>query len=159
MDITIREATQADYPALCAVFAEVHALHCAALSQIFRQPATPALPEEYVAETIADPGAALLVAEQDNHVVGLLIVKLQEAPNLPIFVPRRYAIIHNLAVRSERRRAGIGRALMARAHRWARDQGVSEVELSVWEFNTTALAFYEQLGYATMSRKMSISLT
>jgi diamine N-acetyltransferase len=158
LQFTIREATEADYPGLCAVFAEVHALHCAALPQIFRAPDGPTLPAEFVAEIITDPGAALLVAEHDTQIVGLLIVKLHEAPDRPVLAPRRYAMIHDLAVRSERRRAGVGRALMECAQQWARAQGVSEVELTVWEFNIAAIRFYESLGYATLSRKMSIAL-
>ena len=53
-------------------------------------------------------------------------------------MPRRYAMIHDLAVR--------------------RDRGAGAVELIVWEFNAQAIAFYERLGYATLSRKMAMSL-
>ena len=158
MDYSIREAISADYLALNDIFAEVHALHLAALPQIFRQPEGPVLPEAYVAELIADPEAALLVAARGEWVAGLLIVKLHAAPDRPVLTPRHFAMIHDLAVRGECRRSGIGRALMERAHQWAREHGASEIELTVWEFNTPAIAFYEQLGYTTLSRKLRLPL-
>ena len=158
MEFIIREATQADYTGLCAVFAEVHALHLEALPHIFREPAGPALSAEYVDEIIAEQGAALFVAEREGQIIGLVYLSQDEAPDQPILMPRRYVSIHTLAVRKGCRHVGVGRALMERAHRWAHDQGVSEIELNVWEFNKMAIQFYEQLGYATASRKMSTQL-
>jgi GNAT superfamily N-acetyltransferase len=158
MEFIIREANQADYAGLCAIFAEVHALHLEALPHIFREPDGPALSAEFVDETIADQRAALFVAEREGQIIGLVYLSQDEAPNQPILMPRRYVSIHTLAVRKDCRHAGVGRALMERAHRWAYDQGVYEIELNVWEFNTLAIEFYEQLGYATASRKMSTQL-
>jgi len=63
-------------------------------------------------------------------------------------------VIDSLAVKEGFRRSGVGRALMERAHQWARDKGVTQVELGVWEFNEGAMAFYEKLGYRPASRKM-----
>jgi GNAT superfamily N-acetyltransferase len=49
---------------------------------------------------------------------------------------------------------GIGQALLRRAERWAAERGASELELTVWEFNQDAIAFYEKLGYVTERRTM-----
>jgi ribosomal protein S18 acetylase RimI-like enzyme len=67
--------------------------------------------------------------------------------------------IDNLAVRKGFRRAGIGRALMEKAHEWALAKGVDIIELNVWEFNQGAIEFYHGLGYETASRKMSRRLS
>ncbi|MFQ6077792.1 MAG: GNAT family N-acetyltransferase [Thermodesulfobacteriota bacterium] len=67
-------------------------------------------------------------------------------------------IADNLAVKQNFRRSGVGRSLIKRAHQWAVDKGLAQVELNVWEFNEGAIAFYEKLGYKTMSRKMVKSL-
>jgi len=53
------------------------------------------------------------------------------------------------------RSQGIGHALMQQAETWAKERGITEVELSVWEFNQRALALYEKLGYRTKRRYMS----
>lgn len=47
---------------------------------------------------------------------------------------------------------------MARVHRLARHRGIARVELSVYEFNTVALGFYEDLGYETMYRGLKTDL-
>jgi hypothetical protein len=39
---------------------------------------------------------------------------------------------------------------------WALGKNVNEIELNVWEFNRGA--FYERVGYETMSRRMRIML-
>ena len=41
---------------------------------------------------------------------------------------------------------------------WAIAKGATSIELNVYEFNETAISFYERLGYQTLSRKMSKQL-
>lgn len=53
-----------------------------------------------------------------------------------------------LAVGEEHRRTGLGRLLMSAAERWLIDRGVTKLNLMVRQPNTSALAFYEQLGYS-----------
>ncbi len=44
--------------------------------------------------------------------------------------------------------------LMAEAHNWANARGATEIELTVWDFNSAATALYESLGYRTTRRIM-----
>ena len=44
---------------------------------------------------------------------------------------------------------------MEEAHRWARDRNLTQIELSVYEFNQPALRLYSKLGYTTDSRRLS----
>ncbi|HEV3407295.1 MAG TPA: GNAT family protein, partial [Gaiellaceae bacterium] len=44
-------------------------------------------------------------------------------------------------------RPRLRRALLAAAEAWARDVGVSKLELSVFAHNAPAIALYERLGY------------
>ncbi len=55
-------------------------------------------------------------------------------------------------------RRGIATRLMTEGHRWARDRGLTEIELNVYEFNQPALRFYRRLGYSTVSRRLSRTL-
>ncbi len=86
--------------------------------------------------------------------VGVLSALVRQNPDLPMFVPRRWLVVENVAVLEAYRGMGVGRALMQHAHEWARGQGLAEVELTVWEFNEGAVAFYEQLGYTTIVRRL-----
>ena len=159
MDFSIRPALAEDYEGLCQVFAEVDALHREALPHVFRAADGPARSREYISGLLADENAALFVAESVGEITGFVFAFLRQAPDTPLHVPRRYAMIDTLAVKEKCRRAGLGRALMERAEQWGRDHGASEVDLSVWEFNQEAIAFYERLGYETTLRRMARPLT
>jgi len=63
-------------------------------------------------------------------------------------------LIRTAVVSEHFRHRGVAQTLIKRVHQWAREQGVTEVELNVWEFNTSARSLYEKLGYQTTRRIM-----
>jgi GNAT superfamily N-acetyltransferase len=158
MDAVIRRATIQDYDALCAIWAEVDSLHADALPHLFRRPQGPVRSFERVAELLADQNTAILAAELEDELVGVVTVVINTSAPHPIFVPRSWAVVEDICVSSSHRRRGIGQALMRAAHDWARQRGVADMELTVWEFNKDAREFYEALGYTTVRRRMSSSL-
>jgi RimJ/RimL family protein N-acetyltransferase len=87
------------------------------------------------------PDAAVLVAEEDGHVVGRLSIVRDAHP----------ACAHvadvGIMVQLDRRRSGIGSALMRAAEDWARRAGISKLELHVFPHNEAALGLYRSLGY------------
>jgi ribosomal protein S18 acetylase RimI-like enzyme len=56
--------------------------------------------------------------------------------------------IYYLAVAPERRRQGLGRAIMAEAERLLRAAGCPKINLQVRSMNQEVIAFYRRLGYA-----------
>jgi diamine N-acetyltransferase len=64
-------------------------------------------------------------------------------------------MVDSLVVRKQKRRSGAGRALMRAAEDWAASQGASSLDLTVYEFNQTAIAFYRRLGYQNLSRRLT----
>jgi ribosomal protein S18 acetylase RimI-like enzyme len=159
MEITIRPAIPQDYDDLCRLMGQVDTLHHRHLPHIFHKPDGPARKQMYILSLISDEDTGLFVAEVEGQIVGLVNVLARDAPSISLFVPRRLAIIDNLAVSRGFRRTGIGRALMQEAERWAAVRGASAVELNVYEFNRGAIAFYQALGYEPLSRRMSRALT
>jgi ribosomal protein S18 acetylase RimI-like enzyme len=153
--MTIRSARSGDYDDLCALFEQVDALHRQQHPELFREPDGPPRPREYLLALIADPQAALFVAQVDGQLGGFVSALLRQAPPYPILVPRRFAVVDDLVVRADLRRMGLGRALMAQVERWARANGATAVELNVYAFNQGAIDFYEALGYQAVSHKLS----
>jgi ribosomal protein S18 acetylase RimI-like enzyme len=151
----IRRATLADYDGMVWAFADIDRQHAAAQPAIFRWSGQPARSRDHLAALIAREDAAILLAETDGKIVGLAEVVTRTAPDTPLHVPRRVPRVETLVVRANQRRRGIGRALMAEVEAWARQLGFAEIELGVWEFNQSAIAFYEQLGYTTRSRLLA----
>ncbi len=158
MEIYIRKATAKDYDILCELFDEVDALHRDNLAHLFQKPNGPVRERDYYEGLIADENVGLFVAAVGEKPVGFVHAIIKDAPAIPIFVPRRYAIVDNIGVKPEFRNQGIGRLLMDTIHKWAITKGATSIELNVYEFNQTAIAFYQRLGYETYSRRMSRTL-
>jgi ribosomal protein S18 acetylase RimI-like enzyme len=55
--------------------------------------------------------------------------------------------VYYLAVRPDRRRAGLGRDLMNASERWLMQRKVPKINLMVRTTNAAVVAFYECLGY------------
>ncbi len=158
MEISIRKAATEDYNTLCELFDEVDALHRENLPHIFQKPNGPVREYEYYQELIRDENVGLFVAEVGDKLVGFVHAVVRDAPAIPVFVPRRYAVVDSIGVKSEFQNYGVGRMLMDTVHEWAIARGATSIELNVYEFNKTAIAFYQRLGYETLSRKMSKAL-
>jgi len=54
--------------------------------------------------------------------------------------------VYYLAVAPERRRAGLGRAMMEAAEAWLRERGAPKIQLMVRADNSHAIGFYKSLG-------------
>lgn len=158
MEISVRKATAEDYNSFCELFNEIDALHRDNLPHIFQKPSGAAREQDYYLGLVADENVALFVAEVEKKLVGFVHAIVRDAPAILIFVPRRYAIVDSIVVKSGYQNNGIGRILMNKMQEWAIAKGATSIELNVYEFNETAISFYERLGYQTFSRKMNKEL-
>ena len=154
----IRRARPEDYDAIDLLVKSLDHLHASALPGIFRQVDGPSRSQEWFANVVVAEDIAMFVAEREGLLAGLVLCRLQHSPSYPLFVPRRVAHVHDLVVREDLRGQGIGRLLMERVHVWAREQGIRDIELEVYEFNDVARALYERLGYETLRRTLRLGL-
>jgi len=82
------------------------------------------------------------VFERDGRVQGVLHAFMRPALEKPVEI-----VVQSLVVSPAQRKAGIGRALMAEAERWARDTGHASVALHT----RNATSFYDRLGYTVVA--------
>jgi RimJ/RimL family protein N-acetyltransferase len=87
------------------------------------------------------PHAAVFVADDDGAVVARLSVARD-----PHAASRHVADLGLFVAMSHRRR-GIGRALLEQAVDWAREAGVTKLELHVFPWNEPAIMLYEGFGF------------
>jgi ribosomal protein S18 acetylase RimI-like enzyme len=156
--VTVRPACEADRLALDALWRSVDELHARLLPGYFRRAHSPVRPSLFVAQALDARDQTLLVAEIAGKVIGLVHVEIYDTPPLPVMVPRRRAHIEDLVVAEEQQRSGVGRRLMEQAACWAREQGATQVVLTVWRGNDAARRFYESLGYCEVSRALELDL-
>lgn len=153
---TIRRARPADHAPLQPLWTELDDFHHGGDPDLLR-PATPnPRPQSYLDELLADPRAAVFVAQGDAGLAGVAVIRLQDAPPLPMFREKTWAVIDAIGVHANARRRGIGRALFDACQRWSQEQQAAWLELTVYEFNDSARRFYESLGFETVRRRMRL---
>ncbi len=104
--------------------------------------AAPSVDEEieFVRSHAEPENAVLLVAEEDERIVGLLgFIGRQLAEE-------RHAGEFGLSVAEGHRGAGIGSALIEGLVSWAPQHGVSRIECRCWANNPDALRLYRRMG-------------
>jgi RimJ/RimL family protein N-acetyltransferase len=136
----IREAVPADAPRLVALARAIGAEPEGWLLSADEWRAA-AAERRYLRAVRRSPNAAVFVAEVPDGLIGRLSVARDPHP----------ASFHvadlGLMVATEYRRRGIGRALLERAVKWARANGVAKLELHVFPHNEPAIALYERFGF------------
>ena len=103
---------------------------------------------------MAEEGTLLLVAEENDEIVGFLFGFLSPSP----VQKRPTALLDALFVCEEHRSKGIGKALALRFREWVKEQGVYAIELKVMSQNTAALRLYESLGFGEIKKYMQCIL-
>jgi GNAT superfamily N-acetyltransferase len=91
----------------------------------------------------------LFIAELDGRRAGCLLMWTLD----DYFARIRHAHVSVIAVTREAEGHGVGKALMDRADRWARERGHSRITLSVFESNARARSLYERAGYSSEMRR------
>jgi RimJ/RimL family protein N-acetyltransferase len=89
------------------------------------------------------PHAAVFVAEDeaDGALVGRISLARDQHP------ASHHVADLGLMVASSHRRQGIGRALLEAGAGWAREAGITKLELHVFPWNEPAICLYEQFGF------------
>lgn len=134
MTLLCRITRPTDLPALQVLYAELIPEE------------TPSLAEMAAAlERMEASGLTMvLIAEDVGEVVGACQLAIYD--NL-VRAPRRKAIIDSVIVRHDRRRAGVGRRLMAHAVAVAAERGCCMVGVSTAFHRQVAHSFYDALGF------------
>ena len=155
MNVSVRLARPEDLVALAHLLDEIVAFHHGEDPTQFREPAA-VEHYHYLEERLQDPDAAVFVAEDQGDLAGIAITVIREAP--PLLNPNRFVLLENLAVATKFRRTGVGRKLVDAAVLWTRARDMQELDLNVYEFNHSAIRFYEAIGFRTVSRRMKRTL-
>jgi [ribosomal protein S18]-alanine N-acetyltransferase len=138
--IHIRAGTEDDIDALLALFDEV------AAERIYIG-TEPGFDHDHYrrgwTERLGDPEKLLLVAVDDDRVVGTLDTR----------GPFDYGVSIGMLVSAPYRRRGAGRALLERAAAWAQSIGAPALVLSVFPHNDAAIALYKAAGFVEFERR------
>ena len=154
-EITICRATEDDLPAVCLLGMEVCAIHHDAWPDIFTPAAHPDRDLPFWRARFSAKGAGVFLAKEAGRPVGMVVAHVVDEETVSLLQPNRFCRIGTIAVAASHQGRGIGRKLMSTLDAWAASELATAVQLTVWEFNRGAVAFYEELGYSTRSLSMA----
>lgn len=153
-----RRATLEDFKFVSALYRALDDWHLAMHPDLFQSHDGPPRTLEYINSLIDGPDKALLVAEMDGELCGLVELQEESSPPLAMFIPRRMLKIDSLVVAEAYRRKGVARALMNAAYEWVRERGIDTVRLKVYSANAEALGLYEVAGFTRLTEVLERKL-
>lgn len=146
MNLVIREARDADWPAVALLLAQLGRPDVQLAAQDHRDRFRSYLSR---ADTVA------LVAERGEKIVGFIDIEYRQRLNFN----RPQAWIPDLIVAKDKRGFGIGSALLREAERLARDRGCWGIALESANWRTDAHLFYKSLDWEQSAKAFTKSFT
>jgi len=139
-ELVIREATEADIPALLGLIRE--------LAEYEKLTHILVATEEMYREALfgAKPVAEALIAFDAGKPVGYAIF----FHNFSTFLGRAGLYLEDIYVRPETRGKGVGKKLFATVARIAKERNCGRYEWCVLKWNTPSIEFYDALGAESM---------
>ena len=152
--VTIRPAEASDADALAAMWEAMTGQHIAYDAERWDWSADHAAAwRKEFHETLDDADTICLVAEGEaGEVSGYALAAITTPPS--IWATRRRGEIGDLFVREDRRRQGVGTALMAAALEAMKARGAEDVLLRVSKDNEAAIRHYEHHGLRVVVHEM-----
>jgi para-aminobenzoate synthetase len=146
--LSVRSATLEEAPAVAAAVREL-------LLELGGTPASTVALEQATRALLEDEAAgAVLLAREDDRIVGVLAASYQ----LAIHIPGRYALIQDLWVDPDRRGASIGRELLRALFALASERGLARIEVGLPSERFARLgstkAFYLANGFSHLGPRM-----
>ncbi len=157
MDIITRYAQREDLPRVNELREMVNDVHVNGRPDIFRPGFCDELKERIFSQ-FERGDADVLIAVAEDLIVGFASVEYVERPLSPYSLPRRFYHIEEFGVDPAYRRSGVASALIEFAKCEATRKGFNRIELDMWTFNESALAFYEAVGFKTYRRYMELDV-
>jgi GNAT superfamily N-acetyltransferase len=158
LPINVRAGSPRDYDGMCALFAEIDAMHREARPDIFQEIDGPTRTPTHIERVLCGPASNMLVAVAADGLAGLAVLLIRPPSEFAGAAPRVVVEIDTLVVRERHRRRRVGRRLLAACIEWARQRRATHVELVAHSFNAEAIRFYESFGFSPSTQRMILSV-
>ena len=157
-EITVRPAKREELERVNELRRMVNDLHVAGRPAHFRPGFNRPL-RSHVYEQFDQPERfGVLVGLVDGEVAGFATVQYVHRPEGPYTHALDFYHVEEFGVDAAHRRRGVATALVAYMKADAKARGFTRLDLDVWAFNDSALAFYEAAGFTTYRRYMELEV-
>lgn len=152
-EIIVRFARRDELDEVNRIRLQVNDVHVNGRPDIFRAGFCDEL-KNHVFEIFEAEDSDVIVALENEKVVGFACVNHFMRPETPYSLARGMYRVEEFGVDENHRRKGIGKKLIEWIGEDARQKGFDRVDLDMWQFNESALKFYESIGFSTYRRYM-----
>ena len=149
----IRRAQASDLKYIVKLLHQVHDVHSAHRPDIFRR-GNRKYSDEEILKIIANDATPVYVADEDGEVLGYAFCVIEEVKDTPSLMDMKSLYIDDLCVDEAIRGKHIGTALYEHVCAEAKACGCYRITLNVWNFNESAMRFYEKCGLSPLKTVM-----
>jgi GNAT superfamily N-acetyltransferase len=157
LNISVRPAAQHDEEVIADLNASVQGLHVEHEPGFFRS-ADPTEVRLWFAEFLARPDNRAWLAYHDALPIGYATAEIKRRKSNPFSPERRWFEVNQVAVLPAYRRRGVATALLKEVLSVAVAEGVDDLELSTWHFNSGAMQAFAKLGFRPTQQRLALSL-
>lgn len=152
--MNIRAADRSDLALLSRLCVAVQQIHVDAHPDIFKPPAEEDFAVPFFEMIMLKPNFRVFIAENEGGAAGYIVLQVVHHEEHTFTYPRDYLHIDQISVEPELQGKGVGKALMAHALQFAKEESLSQITLGSWMFNQKAHRFFESQGYKTFTINM-----
>ncbi len=155
--MTVKKLQLKDFKKYDELNRDIKLIHHNELPSIFKKPID-ASDVTCFSKKLEDDNTLYLGAFIDSVLVGYIVLEIKRIKNNDILVDNMVLSIESVIVDKDFRGKGIGKKLINKGYDYARENGITEIELTVWEFNEKALKLYLHEGFRPLRTKLRKSL-
>ncbi len=148
----VRELKETDFDDLRELMHQIHALHVENRPDIYND--VDPLSREYFEFLQNDTNTIALVYDLNSSVVAYCIATLKEPSKNPLLKERKVGVIDALCVDKKIRNKGFGKLVFNEMILKLKTRNITNLELTVWSFNESAVSFYESMDMSFRSYVM-----
>ena len=156
-NIIIRFAKADELEQVNIIRKQVHKLHVDGREDFFKFDGWDGI-KDVVKDRFDSDDSSVVVACYDSEIAGIAIIQYIHRPETPFRPSHDFVHIEEFCVDGRYRRKGIATSLIEFIKEDASKQGIKKLELNMWEFNNSALKFYESVGFQTYRRDLEMFL-
>ena len=149
----IRKATIRDVNDLSRLSRVVQQMHVEAYPEIFKSPEGDDYAVSFFTSMLNDPTITIYFAEE-NEPIGYIFLRVVNREENPFMHSWRMLYVEHISVQPDYQGKGVGKALMVQAEKLAEQEGLDQIWLDSWGFNTKAHEFFHAQGYEKFNLRM-----
>lgn len=149
----IRYAEKQELAIVNELRSQVNEVHVKGRPDIFRDGFCKEF-KDYIYKEWDHEKSDIIVAIAKDKICGYAIIEYIKKPSSPYTMAKKYCHINEFGIDEKYRRQKIATELFEFIKAQAKEKNFDRIELDMWEFNETALKFYDSVGFCTYRRFM-----